>query len=94
MVEGEAMLEDSKVVVHANPFNEGVDIAEQVEITEMGVRLGKFVSAWSQDRWAKNIVSRGLSWRWIVRPRIHRLTPQRTSDELWHYVEEMLKMVF
>ena len=47
----------AKQVELANPFTGGVDTAEQDVTLKMGGRLNQFVSAWSHDRWAKNIVS-------------------------------------
>ena len=85
------MLEVSKGVDLGSPFQEGVVTEDLEEICEVGGRLGRFATAWSHDRWAKNLVSRGLCWRWIRPPRIHHLSPQRTSEELWLYVKEMLE---
>ena len=72
------------------PFQRGVE-GEVENNIEVGGRLHQFRNVWSRDPWAKSLVRQGLSWRWLVRPKTHCLTPQRTSSKLWEYVQEMLE---
>ena len=59
---------------------------------KVGGRLRKFTTAWSGDKWAKNIVSQGLRWEWKPSPPLLKeLVPQQASEVLVGYVQEMLE---
>ena len=57
---------------------------------KVGGRLRRFAGAWESDRWAHSIVGHGLKWRWLARPRLSSMRPQRASPVLVDYVKQML----
>ena len=59
-------------------------------MSKWGGRLRKFHQFWRLTKWSHNVAKRGLSWRWMRKPHLRSLVPQRNTEELSSYVEEML----
>ena len=59
---------------------------------EVGRRLRKSAHLWKRlDRWAFNVVKKGLSWRWLkIPPKSVSCPPQKSNSLIRQYIQEML----
>ena len=54
--------------------------------------MAHFREAWASSKWATNIITKGVTWRWISPPPVRNFFIQKRTPELVEYVNKLVSL--